>query len=155
MSAYWGLRGVVMLFDHCGVCKRCCVVDPGFPPLEVSLTSAESKVMNSICIVSACPNLGPTGCELGETKPLSCSLYPLSYNPKKKKFSIDKECPVASEYINQLSEEGTDASMHLSTMKSKIQEIENSDIKFLKENHRVDVSYFDLQELPIRSSIME
>lgn len=144
-----------MLFDHCSTCKRCCVVDPGFPPLEVSLTSAEAQSLNPICIESACPNLGENGCTLGPSKPLSCALYPLSYNPKRRVFSIDTECPVSSEYVEQLKDATSDASAHLADMKNKIKQITETDKKFLKENHRVDVAYFELKRLPIRASIME
>lgn len=144
-----------MLFDHCSVCKRCCVVDPGYPPLEVSLTNAEAKNLNSICIETACPHLGPEGCTLGPAKPLSCALYPLSYNPRKKVFSIDQECPISSEYGEQLSDPSSAASAHLSEMKDRIRQLDKGDQKFLKDNHRVDVSYFDLKKLPTRASIME
>lgn len=144
-----------MLFDHCAECKRCCVVDPGYPPLEVSLTNAETQKLASICIETACPHLGSNGCTLGPSKPLSCSLYPLSYNPKRKVFSIDQECPISSEYGEQLKDPMSDASAHLSEMKERIRQLNKEDQKFLRDNHKVDVSYFDLKKLPIRASLQE
>ena len=144
-----------MLFDHCSECKRCCVVDSGHPPLEVSLTNGEAENLAPICIETACPHLGPNGCTLSHSKPFSCALYPLSYNPKRKVFSIDQECPVSSEYGDQLKDPFSDASIHLAEMKKRIRQLTKEDQKFLRDNHKVDVSYFDLKKLPIRASLQE
>ena len=55
-----------MLFDHCATCQRCCHVDPGFPPLEVTLTREEKKGLGSVCIENSCEHLGDAGCTLGD-----------------------------------------------------------------------------------------
>ena len=144
-----------MLFDHCAECKRCCVVDPGYPPLEVSLTRAEEKRFGSICIERKCLHLGKKGCRLGHNKPVSCSLYPLSFNPKQRTFSIDRECPLADTYLKQLKDVHSEASLHLSQMKEKILEIEKTERGFLRDNHAVDIDYFDLKKLPIRPSLTD
>ena len=144
-----------MLFDHCAECKRCCVVDPGYPPLEVSLTRSEEKRFGSICIERKCPHLGKNGCRLGHKKPFSCSLYPLSFNPKQRTFSIDRDCPLADTYVKQLKDVNSDASIHLREMKQTILEMEKSERVFLRDNYAVDVDYFDLKKLPIRRSLAD
>ena len=142
-----------MLFDHCAECKRCCVVDDGYEPLEVSLTRFEQVQYGSICIQTACMHLGNQGCRLGVNKPLACDLYPLSFNPKSRSFSIDRDCPLAEKYLRQLKEAKSEASLHLKNMKERILEIEKSEHKFLIKNYSVDVEYFDLKKLSIKSSI--
>jgi|GEM_PF-3624004 len=32
-----------MLFDHCAVCRQCCTIEEGYPPLEITLTAREEK----------------------------------------------------------------------------------------------------------------
>jgi Fe-S-cluster containining protein len=141
-----------MLFDHCSVCKSCCVVDKGHPPLEISLTDDEAKRLGSICITRKCVHLGPQGCTLGDEKPFSCSLYPLSYNPKTKRFSYDIECPVMPEYIAQLKDDSSEASRHLQSMASRIAVLEKQSPDYLADNHQVDVDYFELKALPQRAA---
>jgi len=80
-----------MLFDHCAQCQRCCNIDPGYPSLEVTLTARERKVHGTICIETRCELLGDKGCTLGSAKPLSCEIYPLSYNPGTRQFLFDQD----------------------------------------------------------------
>ena len=136
-----------MLFDLCAQCRRCCVVDPGEPPLEVSLTRAEEKRFGSICIETHCAHLGPQGCSLGESKPFSCSLYPLSFNPHERRFYFDTECPLLSTYVEQLAHEHSEASSHLAAMTREIVRLERDDPDFLLQNHAIDIEYFDLVAL--------
>jgi Fe-S-cluster containining protein len=137
-----------MLFDYCAECRSCCHIDPGYPPLEVSLTRQEKAKYRSICIDTECEHLSSTGCTLGDTKPLSCKLYPLAYNPADGRFHYDNECPLMPEYVRQLAEPGSDARQHLSEMKTVIENIQASEAAFLKRNFSVDKAYFELKELP-------
>jgi hypothetical protein len=142
-----------MLFDHCAACQRCCVVDPGNPPLEVSLTATEATRIGSLCIETSCENLGPSGCEMKDDKPFSCRLYPLSFDPKSRRFSYDSECPIMTTYVEQLHDRDSEASRHLLSIESEILKLEKSDPDFLVRNHEVDVDYFDLIKLPLNSSL--
>jgi hypothetical protein len=137
-----------MLFDHCAQCRLCCHIEPGYPPLEVTLSKEEKRRHGGICIESNCKNLSSTGCTLGDDKPFSCKLYPLSYNPRSRSFYYDLSCPLMPEYIDQLSETDSDASLHLAEMTAAVVRLEKNDPKFLKNNYAVDVDYFDLAELP-------
>jgi hypothetical protein len=137
-----------MLFDYCAECRRCCHVDPDYPPLEVTLTKSEKAKYRSVCIERECEYLGPSGCTLGNDKPFSCKLYPLAYNPKDGRFHYDDECPLMPEYVKQLSEPGSDALHHLNEVKSVIKKISISDTAFLKRNFAIDKGYFELKELP-------
>jgi len=138
-----------MLFDHCAQCQRCCHVDEDYPPLEVTLTRQEKKVHGSVCIESRCEHLGPVGCQLGESKPVSCKLYPLSYAPKTRRFYFDVECPLMPAYFEQLANPASEASLHLSRMAEVIEGLEQSDKAFLKTNYAIDVDYFELETLPV------
>ena len=142
-----------MLFDHCATCQRCCVVDPGHPPLEVTLTETETARIGAVCIEKTCTNLGPSGCTMGEAKPFSCTLYPLSFNPGSRRFSFDSECPIIHTYFEQLHDKDSEASRHLSSVSAKVRGFEKTDPGFLAKNHGVDIDYFDLVELPIRASL--
>jgi hypothetical protein len=137
-----------MLFDHCAQCQRCCHVEEDYPPLEVTLTRQEKKVYGSVCIETRCEHLGPAGCQLGEAKPVSCKLYPLSYEPQTRLFHFDVECPLKSAYFEQLTNPVSEASLHLSKMTQLIQGLSQSDPVFLKTNHAIDVDYFELEALP-------
>ena len=137
-----------MLFDLCAQCRRCCVVDPDEPPLEVSLTRAEGKRFGSICIETRCAHLGPQGCSMGERKPFSCALYPLSFDPHQRRFYFDTECPLLPTYLEQLGDEDSEASSHLAAMTQKIERLERADPGFLLQNHEIDIEYFDLVALP-------
>jgi Fe-S-cluster containining protein len=136
-----------MLFEFCAECRSCCHIDTGFPPLEVSLTKRETKVYQSICIETQCPHLSVTGCSLSDDKPFSCSLYPLAYNPGEQKFYYDSECPLMPEYLEQLNDRNSDASVHFRKMQKEVKRLEKTDPKFLQNNFAVDLSYFDLLEL--------
>ena len=136
-----------MLFDHCATCQRCCHVDPGFPPLEVTLTREEKKGLGSVCIENSCEHLGDAGCTLGDAKPLSCKLYPLAFNPKTKAFFFDIDCPLMPMYESQLQDPASEASNHLRQMSEAVKELSKSDPQFLTSNYRVDSYYFDLAPL--------
>jgi hypothetical protein len=138
-----------MPFERCAECRLCCHVEEGYPPLEVTLTANEKKKFGSLCIETNCENLSSTGCTLGDDKPFSCKLYPLSYNPVRKRFYFDKDCPLMPEYIAQLSNPKSVASLHLSEVRGTIKVLEERDPGFLKTNHAVDVDYFNLEKLPL------
>jgi len=101
-----------------------------------------------LCIKTNCEHLGSAGCTLGDEKPFSCKLYPLSYNPAKKQLFFDSDCPLMPEYIRQLSIHKSVASLHLDTMMGEIKRLEKSDALFLTTNHAVDADYFSLERLP-------
>ena len=48
LSAPCITRSWCVLFDHCAECKRCCTIDDGHPPLEVTLTRVEKKKL-AVC----------------------------------------------------------------------------------------------------------
>lgn len=141
-----------MLFDHCAECQRCCHIEAGYPPLEITLTKKEKKTLGSVCIEQQCKHLGPTGCTMGDDKPFGCKLYPLSYNPKNKSFYFDADCPLMEAYIGELKVANSDASMHLESAQQVIFQLEKTDPQFLKSNHAVDEAYFDLRKIPSRST---
>ena len=136
-----------MLFDHCAQCQRCCNVEVGYPPLEITLTATEEKKLGSVCIETQCKHLGPIGCNMGESKPFGCSLYPLSYNPNNKSFYFDTDCPLMDDYLLGLSDIKSDASEHLHKVQQDIARLEKTDPAFLQLNHEVDVEYFDLKRI--------
>jgi hypothetical protein len=138
-----------MPFERCAECRLCCHVEAGYPPLDVTLTAKEKKKFGTLCIETNCEHLGDAGCVLGDDKPFSCKLYPLSYNPSNKRFYFDKDCPLMPEYISQLSTPNTVASNHLSQVQSEIKILESKDPGFLQSNHEVDVDYFSLETLPV------
>ncbi len=137
-----------MLFDHCAQCQRCCHVDEDYPPLEVTLTRKEKKVYGRVCIETQCEHLGAMGCGLGDAKPVSCKLYPLSYEPQTQSFHFDVECPLKSTYFEQLLNPASEASAHLLKMVQVVQDLETSDPAFLAANHAIDVDYFELEAVP-------
>ncbi len=138
-----------MPFDHCAECRRCCYIEQGYPPLEISLTKTETRRFGSVCIETNCPHLGSAGCTLGEKKPFSCKLYPLSYDPAGKKIFYDTDCPLMPEYIRQLKDEHSEASRHLASCKQEIARLEKSDSAFLSGNFAIDSDYFELKRLPL------
>jgi len=142
-----------MLFDHCAECQRCCHVDAGYPPLEVSLTQLETRQHVRICIENACTHLGTEGCELGDDKPLSCKLYPLSFEPQSRTFHFDVDCPLKVPYFEQLKDPASQASQHVSQMVSAVRQLEKSDPDFLKNNYAIDADYFELEALPINAVV--
>ena len=136
-----------MLFDHCAECQRCCHIEAGYPPLEITLTAVEQQRLGSVCIEQQCTHLGPQGCTMGEDKPFGCKLYPLSYNPKNKSFYFDADCPLMDPYIDSLQDARSDASLHLHSAQQVILQLEKKDPAFLKNNHAVDKMYFDLKKI--------
>ena len=142
-------QSLPMLFDLCAQCQRCCHVDEDYPPLEVTLTLQETKRHGRVCIETRCEHLGPVGCKLGETKPVSCKLYPLSFEPQTRTFHYDVECPLKPAYFEQLANPASEAWLHLSKMAQTIQELEHSDAAFLATNYAIDLDYFELEVLPV------
>lgn len=138
-----------MLFDGCAECRRCCHVDAGYPALDITLTKTEKKLYKSVCIETSCKHLGSAGCSLGDAKPFSCKLYPLTYNPTSRDFFYDIECPLMPEYSRQLGDPASDASLHLSLVSAEIKRLHKSDSQFLKNNFAVDIDYFELKKLPV------
>ncbi len=137
-----------MLFDHCAVCQKCCNVDEGYSPLEITLTASEKKRLGSVCIDRRCEHLGNKGCELGDDKPFGCKLYPLSYDPSEKSFFFDADCPLMDEYFAQLKKPGSEAHTHLSQAQAQITELHKKSSGYLKRNFQVDVEFFDLRPIP-------
>jgi hypothetical protein len=90
---------------------------------------------------------------MGEDKPFACSLYPLSFNPQSRRFLFDGECPIMPTYIEQLHDDKSEASKHLKGIKKEVVRLERLDPDFLAKNHDVDIDYFDLIELPLKSSL--
>ena len=144
-----------MLFDHCAQCRRCCHVDAGFPPLEITLTAKERGSLGSVCIQSQCQHLGGSGCTLGDTKPLSCKLYPLAFDPTTEVFYYDSDCPLMPQYQLELQQPNSDASAHFAAMNAELQALKKSDRKFLKANYQVDSDYFDLLPLQTKTVLKD
>jgi hypothetical protein len=138
-----------MPFDHCAECRRCCYIEQGYPSLEISLTKKEKRRYGSICIETQCTHLGPSGCTLGDDKPFSCKLYPLSYDPDTQKIYYDTDCPLMPEYVRQLKDQRSEASKHLAACQQEFIRLEKSDAAFLKGNFEIDSDYFDLKRLPV------
>jgi Fe-S-cluster containining protein len=136
-----------VLFDHCAKCQRCCNVESGYPPLEITLTQREEKRLGSICIQIKCDHLGNQGCTLGDDKPFGCTLYPLSYNPQKQNFYFDADCPLMDVYIQGLADSQSEASAHLAKVSAGVAKLEKTDPVFLQQNFEVDKAYFDLKKI--------
>jgi len=137
-----------VLFDHCAICKQCCHVEDGYPSLEVTLNKEETVRLGSVCMDRNCQHLGSNGCTLGDEKPFGCTLYPLSYNPQKRAFFYDTDCPLMPEYISQLESKTSEASQHLAVVSKTIRLQEKRDPSFLQRNFEVDKDYFELKRLP-------
>ena len=140
-----------MLFDHCAECRGCCHVDTGYPALEITLTAVEKKKHGSLCIETGCQNLGDSGCTLGDDKPFSCQLYPLSFNPKTSSFLFDVACPLMPEYQRQLQDEASEAAAHFGLMAAELKRLARVDPSFLRKNFKVDEYYFDLRPLKLKA----
>ena len=136
-----------MLFDHCAKCQSCCNVDAGYGSLEITLTQTEATVYKNLCIVDRCTHLGPKGCKLGEAKPLSCKLYPLSFDHLSNKYYFDAACPLLPEYKRQLKNPESEASTHLKKMHHQLMQLTETDEDFLKRNHQIDLEFFELMPL--------
>ena len=137
-----------MPFNRCAECQRCCNVDPGYPALDITLTEKESKKFGHLCIQGDCEHLGASGCELGDDKPFSCKLYPLSYNPASGYLYFDVECPLMPEYIHQLKQPHSNATQHFNGMVSELRNLIQTDPNFLNKNSEVDRDYFELKKMP-------
>jgi hypothetical protein len=75
-------------------------------------------------------------------------MYPLVYEPNKKKFFYDAECPLMPEYINQLKLPNSEANNHLNFIKKRINHIQQEDFNFLERTYAVDIEYFDIKTIP-------
>jgi Fe-S-cluster containining protein len=137
-----------LLFDHCAECQSCCRVDAGFGSLEITLTQVETQVFHHLCIEDRCTHLGAQGCKLGDDKPLSCKLYPLSFDPTDKTYYFDAACPLLPEYTRQLKNPASEAATHLKQMNQLLMQLTDTDADFLKRNHQVDLDFFELTPLP-------
>mgnify|MGYP000323021531 FL=1 len=136
-----------MLFDHCAECQSCCNVDAGYGSLEITLTKDEASVHKHLCIEDRCTHLGAQGCQLGDDKPFSCKLYPLSFDHTTKKYYFDAACPLLPEYKSQLKRPDSEASMHFKQMENLLTELLKTDTDFLKRNREVDLEFFELTPL--------
>ena len=126
---------------------------PGFPALEITLTTQEQHKLGSVCVETNCPHLGDKGCTLGPDKPFSCYLYPLVYNPGKKTYHYDTDCPVMPTYIKQLKVPGSEAQDHFKGIQSSIAQLELQDPQFLSNNFEIDRNYFEIKKLPHQNKI--
>jgi len=140
-------QGPSLLFDHCAECKSCCHVDAGYGSLEITLTQAEAEVHQQLCIEDKCTHLGAKGCKLGDDKPLSCKLYPLSFDHEAKKYHFDAACPLLPEYKRQLKNPDSDAAQHMKKMDHLLMQLMDTDTDFLKRNREIDLDFFELTPL--------
>ncbi len=119
------------------------------------MTAKERSSLGSVCIQTQCEHLGDSGCTLGNTKPLSCKLYPLAFDPKTEVFYYDSDCPLMPQYQLELQQSDSDASIHFAAMNTEIQALKKSDCKFLTANYRVDSDYFDLRPLKTKTMLKD
>ena len=141
-------KKLMSLFNHCSQCQRCCHVTPGFPPLEITLTREERTNYGQVCIETVCKFLAENGCSLDQKKPFSCTLYPLVFDPDSMHYYYDTDCPLMPDYIGQLAQKDSEASLHLRTVNAEIVRLKKLDPHFLANNFAVDQDYFDIQRLP-------
>jgi hypothetical protein len=85
---------------------------------------------------------------LGDQKPLSCKLYPLSFDPESKKYDFDAACPLLPEYKRQLKDPRSDASKHMREMNRLLLDSAVVDAHFLQRNREIDLDFFDLVPVP-------
>jgi hypothetical protein len=76
-------------------------------------------------------------------------MYPLSYDPRHRQYSLDVECPLALGYLEDFADPETAAGKHLRQAMETIQQLEISEPGFLLENHAIDSEFFDLQRIPV------
>jgi hypothetical protein len=81
---------------------------------------------------------------LGDQKPLSCKLYPLSFDPASKIYHFDAACPLLPEYKRQLKDPLSEASAHMREMNKLLLDSAVADKPFLQRNREIDVDFFDL-----------
>ena len=66
---------------------------------------------------------------------------------------FDGECPIMPTYVEQLHDKKSEASRHLSAIKKQVLKLEKADPDFLARNNDVDIDYFELIELPLKSTL--
>lgn len=143
-----------MLFDHCQECRKCCHVEPGYPPLEIPLRQAERKQLGRIQVKTTCRFLGNGGCDLGQDKPYACYQYPLSFDPHTLRFYFDADCPLYDRYQQQLRHKGSEALAHLNKVVETIAQMMGTDRRFLQRNHELDADYFELLPLSVPDEVL-
>jgi Fe-S-cluster containining protein len=136
-----------MLFDLCKHCQKCCHVDEGFPPLEIPLVAAEKTCWQKLEISTACRFLGESGCTLGAAKPFACQQYPVSFDPKRRRFFFDADCPLYQQYQKDLLVESSEAHQHFDGLVRAIHVLTQEDPEFLEKNFELDAADFDLLAL--------
>jgi len=143
------------LFDYCAVCRKCCHVEEGYPPLRIPLLPAERISIKSLEIKKNCRFLSNTGCVKGAEKPFACSQYPLSYDPDTRHFFFDSDCPLFEVYRSQLDTPGSAARSHFLSVLSRLKTLEKTNFGYLKQNFSLDADYFDLLPLPIPDDLLD
>lgn len=142
------------LFEYCAVCRKCCHVEEGYPPLRIPLLPAERISIRSLEIKKNCRFLSNTGCVKGAEKPFACSQYPLSFDPETNRFFFDSDCPLFEVYRSQLSTPDSPARSHFLLVLSRLQELKKTNPGYLKRNFALDADYFDLLPLPIPDDLL-
>lgn len=117
------------LFDRCAECRECCKSIDSYLHIhvfahepELQRRLAESGQDTAKIVIAPgheCVFLGPHGCTLGAMKPFHCRFYPLFLLPGDA-IGIDVGCRCSQEYIAQLGDPFSDASMHLINSKREI-----------------------------------
>lgn len=138
-----------MPFDFCKHCQKCCHVDEGFPTLEIPLLAAEKKCWQKLEISTACRFLGEGGCTLGVAKPFACQQYPVSFDPKLRRFFFDADCHLYDQYQEDLLVDNSEAHRHLDGVIRTINALAQEEPKFLETNFALDADYFEL--LPLKT----
>lgn len=81
---------------------------------------------------------------MGDQKPLSCKLYPLSFDPEDNAYYFDAACPLLPEYKRQLNDPFSDATKHMHEMNRLLLDSSVADKSFLKRNREIDLDFFEL-----------
>jgi hypothetical protein len=76
-------------------------------------------------------------------------MYPVSYDPHNRLFSLDVECPLVPDYLQDFDDPETAAGQHLRQTMQTIQQLEIAEPGFLLKNHAIDSEFFDLQRIPV------
>jgi hypothetical protein len=142
------------LFDRCAECKECCKSIDSYLHIHVFAHETELKNMlarsgmgtTSIVIAPGeiCRFMGPHGCILGDIRPFHCRFYPLFLLPGDA-IGIDPGCRNSKEYIAQLGDPSSDASLHLKNSKDRISKMPISEKAALCEwsHYACDVDVVD------------
>src|SRR5208282_2987851 len=96
----------------------------------ITLTAEERKRFGHVCIERSCQYLGGRGSTLNKTKPFSCKLYPLAYDPRTRDFYYDTDCPLMPDYMSQLGDPQSEASQHLAGVQKEVFELERREPLF-------------------------